>query len=79
MEAELSEEPAYAQCPPAARLRVWAECLQGLLAEEKEQWVEEDKARYREERQRASFACLRAAVCCGVLVDARAGCSFWIA
>jgi hypothetical protein len=63
VEAALSEEPAFKACPPAARVAVWEEVLQGLLAAEREAWAAEDRATFRTERKRALFPLLFAVLC----------------
>lgn len=53
IERALADEPAFAACPPPARLRVWLQVLKQLVDEEHAAWEAEDRGRLRKERKRA--------------------------
>lgn len=57
IERTLADEPAFAACPPPARLRVWLQVLKQLIDAEHAAWETEDRARLRKERKRAARAC----------------------
>lgn len=52
IERALADEPAFAACPPPARLRVWLQVLKQLVDEEHAAWEAEDRSRLRKERKR---------------------------
>lgn len=63
IERTLADEPAFAACPPPARLRVWLQVLKQLIDAEHAAWETEDRARLRKERKRAARACDHTCMC----------------